>query len=108
MHELSSGKKKKLSQKCTLFLIANKLSVKAWSRVITDSQEYRVSANIIIHNLFRLDDENFSKIYGLTHKDFRSLNKSTKEGVTLVSCKVARMLKDRLDEELLKYDLEVG
>lgn len=81
-------------------LKANKLSVKAWEKVIIDSQELRVSANTIIHNLYRLNADNFRRIYGLGNEEFRTLNKNTKEGVTLSSCRVAKMLIDRLDEEL--------
>lgn len=90
-------KRQKYSKKCSLFVVASSYAITAWDECIQQTKHYKVSANTAIHNLFRLNKENFERIYGLKEEDFKKLNSDFKCGVTLSSCKVARILHDRLD-----------
>ena len=65
-----------------------------------------ISANTVIHNLYRLDAESFSKIYGLDEDIFKKLN-SQSYGVTLASCRVARLLSEGWQEHIIKEEGDV-
>jgi hypothetical protein len=54
-----------------------------------------ISANTVIHNLYRLDAKNFIKIYVLDEDVFKKLN-SKSCGVTLASCRFAKLLNEKL------------
>jgi len=94
-------KKKKYSVKCHLFVIASGYAVGVWQSVMEETKGNTISANTVIHNLYRLDAENFSKVYALDEAIFRKLN-SKSCGVTLASCKVARLLNEKLQEYIEK------
>ena len=61
---------------------------------------------LVIYNLYRLDADNFTKIYGLDEDIFKQLN-SKSCGVTLASCRVARLLNEELQEQILKEEGDV-
>ena len=89
--EVKLGKKKSYSDKCSLFIKASAYAVVVWDKVMQETKGNTISANTVIHNLYRLDVDNFTKIYGLDEEIFKKLN--TKAcGVTLASCRVARLL----------------
>ena len=97
MHEVKNAKKKSYSLKCSLFVRASAYAVSVWDSVMKETKGNTISANTVIHNLYRLDAKNFQKIYGLEEEIFRQLN-SQPCGVTLASCRVARLLYERLQE----------
>jgi len=99
--EVQLGKKKSYSHKCSLFVKASALSIVVWERVMKETKGDTISANTVIHNLYRLDADNFTKIYTLEEDIFKKLN-SQPCGVTLASCRVARVLYERLQEKILK------
>ncbi len=96
--QVEKGKKKKYSHKCSIFILASNFAIKAWEDCILETKDAKISANITLHNLHRLDKENFERIYGLTSEDFKKLQKGLECGVTLSSCKVARILLDHLEQ----------
>jgi len=95
--EVNRGKKKRYSQKCALFIRASAYAIRAWESAMQDTKGDSISANTVIHNLYRLDAKNFLKIYALEEDVFKKLN-SQACGVTLASCRVARVLQDKLQE----------
>ena len=99
INEVKRGKKKSYSHKCALFVKASAYAVVVWERVMQETKGETISANIVIHNLYRLDSDNFTKIYGLDEDIFKKLN-SKQCGVTLASCRVARVLHERLQEQI--------
>ena len=106
INEVEHGKKKSYSDKCSLFVKASAYAVIVWDRVIQETKGITISANTVIHNLYRFDAENFTKIYGLDEDIFKQLN-SKPYGVTLASCKVARILHEKLEEQILKAEGEI-
>ena len=94
--DVKRKRKKAYSKKCALFIEASAYSIAAWERVLSDTKAYQISANTTIHNLYRLDALNFTKLYGLEEDVFRELNNNT-QGVTLQSCRVARLLLEALE-----------
>ena len=103
--EVKHAKKKSYSDKCSLFVKASAYSVVVWDRVMKETKGISISANTVIHNLYRLDAESFSKIYGLDEDIFKKLN-SQSCGVTLASCRVARVLNEELQEQIVKGEGE--
>ena len=103
INELKRGKKKNYSHKCSLFVRESVYAVVAWERVMQETKSATISANTVIHNLYRLDADNFTKIYGLDEAIFKQLN-SKACGVTLVSCRVARVLHERLEERIIEEE----
>jgi len=101
INEVKNAKKKSYSFKCSLFIRASAYAVAAWESVMKDSKGNAISANTVIHNLYRLDAKNFSKIYALNEDIFKQLN-SQSCGVTLASCRVARLLHEKLQEQIEK------
>lgn len=99
--EVQSKKKKKYSQKCALFIKASAYSVSAWDKVINETHQNEISINTTIHNLYRLNSESFKKLYDLNEGLFKKLD-NNKQGVTLQSCRIARILLERLDETIDK------
>jgi hypothetical protein len=95
IHDVKSGKKSNYSKKCKIFVEATAQAVVAWKSVMQETKGTTISANTVIHNLYRLDAENFSRIYGLDEDIFKKLN-SKQCGVTLASCRVARVLYERV------------
>jgi len=75
-------------------------------RVMQETKGSTISANTVIHNPYRLDANNFIKIYGLNGDIFIKLN-SKSCGMTLASCRVARMLYEELQEQILKEEGDV-
>jgi len=106
INEVEHGKKKSYSDKCSLFVKASVYAVVVWDRVIQETKGITISANTVIHNLYRFDAENFTKIYGLDEDIFKQLN-SKPCGVTLASCRVARVLHETLQEQILKAEGEI-
>ncbi len=106
INEVNSGKKKSYSDKCSLFIKASTYAVVVWDRVMQETKDNTISANTVIHNLYRLDANNFTKIYGIDKEIFKKLN-SKALGVTLTSCRVARLLSEGLEEQIIKKDKEV-
>ena len=105
INEVKKGKKS-YSDKCSLFVTASAYAVVVWDRVMQERKGSTISANSVIHNLYRLDADNFTKIYGLDGDIFKKLN-SKSCGVTLASCRVARILYEKLQEEILKEEADV-
>ena len=99
LNEVKTGKKKSYSHKCSLFIKASAYAVVVWEEVMKKTENTSISANTVIHNLYRLDTENFSKIYGLNEDIFKQLN-SKPCGVTLASCRVARLLSEDLEDHI--------
>ena len=106
INEVKRGKKKSYSHKCSLFVKASAYAVVVWERVMQETKGETISANTVIHNLYRLDADNFSKIYGLNEDIFKQLN-SKPCGVTLASCRVARVLSERLGEQIMNKEGDV-
>jgi len=103
--EVNRGKKKRYSQKCALFIRASAYTITTWDSAMQETKGNTISANTVIHNLYRFDTENFTKIYGLDENIFKKLN-SQSCGVTLSSCRVARVLHETLQEHILKEEGE--
>jgi len=101
INEVKNGKKKNYSKKCSLFVKASAYAVIVWERVMQETKGNTISANTVIHNLYRFDAENFKKIYALDEDVFQQLN-AKPCGVTLASCKVARVLHETLQESIEK------
>ncbi len=106
INEVKYNKKKNYSKKCSLFVKASAYAVVVWDRVMQETKGSTISANTVIHNLYRLDADNFTKIYGLDEDIFKKLN-SKSCGVTLASCRVARILHEELQEQILKEEADV-
>lgn len=106
INEVNRGKKKSYSDKCSLFVKASTYAVVVWDRVMQETKGAAISVNTVIHNLYRFDADNFTKIYGLDEDIFRKLN-SQSCGVTLASCRVARVLHETLQEQILKEEGEI-
>ena len=98
--QVKQGTKEKYSKKCSLFITASSYAVSVWEECIKETKEYKISANTAIHNLFRLNSENFTRIYGLSDADFKQFDNDLSRGVTFSSCKVARILSDRLQNAI--------
>jgi len=79
------------------FVKASVYAVVVWDIVMKETKGNTISANTVIHNLYRFDAENFKKIYGLDEDVFKQLN-SQSCGVTLASCRVARLLSEGLED----------
>jgi len=105
INDVKSNQKKRYSQKCSLFIHASACAITAWNSVRQETKGNTISVNTVIHNLYRLDANNFSKIYGLDEDIFKKLN-SQACGVTLASCRVARLLNETLQEHIEK-DCEI-
>ena len=101
INEVKNAKKTSYSPKCSLFIHASAYAVTAWDIVMKETKDNTISANTVIHNLYRLDAKNFSKIYGLEEDIFKQLNPKSC-GVTLASCRVARLLYEKLQEQIDK------
>ena len=99
IYDVKKGRKGKYSQKCELFVEASAYAISVWDKVMKDTKDSTISANIVIHNLYRLNAQNFSKVYGLYEEDFLKLN-SQACGVTLASCRVARLLLEGVEDVL--------
>ncbi len=99
INEVKCGKKKSYSHKCALFVKASAYAVVVWEKVMQETKGEMISVNTVIHNLYRLDADNFSKIYGFHEDIFKQLN-SKQCGVTLASCRVARVLHEQLQEQI--------
>jgi len=97
INEVQKGKKESYSKKCSLFVKASVYAVVVWDIVMKETKGNTISANTVIHNLYRFDAENFKKIYGLDEDVFKQLN-SQSCGVTLASCRVARLLSEGLED----------
>jgi len=69
INEVKKGKKS-YSNKCSLFVKARVYAVVVWDRVMQETKGSTISANIVIHNLCRLDADNFIKVYGLEEDIF--------------------------------------
>ena len=80
-----------------MFVKASAYALVVWDRVVQDTNRIIISANTVIYNLYRFDIENFTNVYGLDEDIFKKLN-SQPCGVTLASCKVARVLDETLHE----------
>jgi len=98
--DVKKGAKKKCSKKCSLFVLASGYAVEVWEDCVQDTKKYKISANTAIHNLFRLNSESFTRIYGLNEEDFKKLDNDLLQGVTFSSCKVSRILHERLQLEI--------
>ena len=105
LEEVKAGKKKSYSDKCSLFIKASAYAVVVWDKVMQETKGISISANTVIHNLYRLDAESFTKIYGFDIDIFKKLN-SHSCGVTLASCRVARLLSAGLQEHITKEEGE--
>ncbi len=103
LNEVKTGKKKSYSYKCSLFIKASAYAVVVWEEVMKKTENSSISANTVIHNLYRFDADNFSKIYGLNEDIFKQLN-SRPCGVTLASCRVARLLSEALEDDIKKEE----
>lgn len=97
--DVKSGHKKSYSKKCEIFVQASADAIAAWNSVMAETRGNTISANTVIHNLYRLDVKNFTKIYALNEDIFLQLN-SKQCGVTLASCRVARLLNEKLYEQI--------
>jgi len=103
--DLKSGKRKKVSKKCELFAQASSLATIAWQEVVTSIESnIAISANVVIHNIFRLNSKNIEWIYGLQQSDFIKLTKNTETGTTLSSCRMARLLSEKVESKLQKIN----
>ena len=103
IHTVQKSKKKKCSKKCALFIKANGYAISAWEKIMQDVKNSTISANTTILNLFRLDNDSFRRIYVLDEELFLKLH-SKSYGVTLQSCKVARLLLESLDTMIANND----
>ena len=97
IHEVNNGKKKKYSRKCELFVLASSYSIVTWEKIINQTDNETISINTTIHNLFRIDAENFHRIYSLDLEVFKKLN-NKQSTATLQSCRVGRLLLESLED----------
>ena len=97
IYDFQRKKRKKISHKAELFFIAKKISLLAWDKNLKESTGTSISAGTTISNLFRLNKEHLTKIYGFDEIDFLKINQqsqanTTLDGITFHSCKMARVL----------------
>jgi hypothetical protein len=92
INDLVCGRRKKISHKAELFSRAIKISETAWDMGVERSRGLSISAGVSIANLYRLNEDVLSRIYGLKMSDFVEINKLSQAGVTFNSCKMARGL----------------
>ena len=109
INDLAAKRIKKISHKAKLFSIASECAIIAWDKGIKDTKGLSISAGSAIANLYRLDSENFSRIFNLGEKEFQYIGRSSQAGVTLSSCKMSRFLMEHvavlLDDIFTKKDL---
>jgi uncharacterized protein YcaQ len=98
IHEVKTGKKKKYSKKCELFIKSSANAVAVWEETIRETKTTKISANSVIHNLFRLNRDGFERIYGLSEDVFLKLDNNNKHGAVFASCKIARILTEKTEE----------
>lgn len=98
--EMREKKRKKYSHKCVLFNLATTISIEAWGNSIIETKKFKISANTTIHNLYRLNRDSFTRIYGLKEDVFRKINKIGIKGLTLSSCKVSRIMINALENAI--------
>lgn len=97
IQELSMRKKKKISHKAKLFSLASKLAQSSWDKTTKETKGISISVGSTVTNLFRLNEDVLSRIYGFKAEDFRRISKLSQAGVTLSSCKMARVLTENTD-----------
>ena len=90
-------KRKKISNKSKLYLFAVDCSKLSWVNVIKNYTATSISVGNTIANLFRLNARYLMMIYGLTEADFIRINKQSIGGVTIPSCRMARLLTEELE-----------
>jgi len=77
--------------------LASSYSIVIWEKIIKETDNETISTNTTIHNLFRLDAENFQRIYSLDLEVFKKLN-NKQSTATLQSCRVGRLLLESLED----------
>lgn len=90
--DAEKGRKKKYSKKCELFIRGSAYAIIAWERVIKETDGISLASNTTMHNLFRLNADDFTRIYGLQEEDFKKLDSNNLHGLVFQSCKVANLL----------------
>ncbi|WP_152184393.1 hypothetical protein [Sulfurimonas indica] len=102
IHDVEHGKKKKYSHKCNLFIHASALSIAAWEESVKYTKNLSISANTALHNLYRLNSDGLSRVYGLTEEIFKSIDKTKQTGAVFSSCKAARIMTDAINKTIDK------
>lgn len=98
--KLSVGKRKKLSDKCLLFLEAKRNAEIAWQKTIeNDTVRQAITVNTMVTLLHFKHKEALKYIYGVSAEDFALLNSSTKyKDTTMPSIRTANALLQYLEE----------
>ena len=97
-------KKKSCSKNCRLFVIASSIAIKSWDRATNETKGLTISVSTTIRNIYNLNKENFTRLYGLKEEDFVKFDKEEGVGVkTFSSCKMGRVLSEFAKEETEKY-----
>ncbi|WP_457750305.1 hypothetical protein [Sulfurimonas sp.] len=96
IHDVESGKKKKYSHKCSLFIHASALSIVAWKESSMTTSDIEMSANTVLYNLYRLNAAGMKRIYGLDEDLFKKVNNTGATGTVFSSCKAARIMTENI------------
>ena len=105
IYDVKIGKKKKYSKKCELFVQSSAISIAVWEETINETRTTQISANSVIHNLYRLNRDGFNRIYGFKGEDvFLKLDNNNQHGAVLSSCKIGRILMEKTEEKIKKTD----
>jgi len=99
--ELKNKKREKVSKNCEIFIKASSFAIKSWDRAVKDSKGLTISVSTTIRNIYNLNKENITKIYGLKEDDFIKFDHLDGGGIkTFSSCKMGRILVDYAKEEI--------
>lgn len=106
INDVKHGKKKRYSHKCELFIKASAIAISAWDETIKETKGLKMCIETTVHNLYRLDQDNFTRIFGLTHDIFQQLDSRKAEGLILSSCRMSRVLLEITKKEVEKKILD--
>jgi len=96
--DVKSGKRKKYSHKCDLFIYASALATVAWKESIESAKNIKMSVNTVLYRLYGLNSDGLKRIYGLNGDVFESVRKQGSTEVVFSSCKVANIMAKNISE----------
>lgn len=100
INKIKSGKKKKCSKRCLIFIDANKLAEAGWNTATKETKGMTISAASVIHALYRFNSENITRLYRLEEEHFKKLDSNNKHGAVFQSSKMARLITESIDTAL--------
>ena len=103
IEDLEKGRVKKISKKAKFFSIAIGCSIIAWDNATAESKKIKISAGTSVSNLYKLNEELLTRIYGLRKEDFVKIHKLSQAGVTLNSCGMATILTKNAQSVIDEY-----